>query len=169
MTSIKNIRFRTVGEWNEDDGDVLWWKLPVCEPPYAGTPFDCDFDPSYTHWTPIIVPVNHPIFDGLVTFGTMIDGGIKHKRRFTQEEKDFLMAFKALGLRDYYIARDKCGVVAAYCEKPHKNQESEVWERGAHDMMMKFYVKAPDGLASWEDEQPFSVKQALAELEDADV
>lgn len=66
-------------EWHEDDGPVLWWKFPIVEPPYVGTPLDCGrtvavqiigaddpmlqtkFDvggwPGYhTHWTRIVVP-----------------------------------------------------------------------------------------------------------------
>lgn len=27
-------------QWNEEDGTVLWWLLPVTEPPYVGTPLD---------------------------------------------------------------------------------------------------------------------------------
>ncbi len=38
-------------EWHEDHGDVLWWRLPVDEPPYAGTPLDDDFPEYMTHWT----------------------------------------------------------------------------------------------------------------------
>jgi hypothetical protein len=62
-------------EWHEDCGDVLWWKFPVNEPPYVGTPLDTgqavevvirdsvrDYKytqhvggwPGYhTHWTPL--------------------------------------------------------------------------------------------------------------------
>ncbi len=24
--------------WHDDDGDVLWWLFPICEPPYSGSP-----------------------------------------------------------------------------------------------------------------------------------
>lgn len=27
-------------DWHEDYRDVLWWRLPVCEPPYVGSPLD---------------------------------------------------------------------------------------------------------------------------------
>jgi hypothetical protein len=37
--------------WNEDDGDVLWWKFPVEEPPYCGTPLDENFPGYHTHFT----------------------------------------------------------------------------------------------------------------------
>ena len=44
-------------EWHEDDGPVLWWRFPVTEPPYVGTPLDDDFPDEYvTHWTRIVVP-----------------------------------------------------------------------------------------------------------------
>lgn len=35
--------FRPFAEWHEDHGDVLWWKLPVQEPPYLGSPIDLGF------------------------------------------------------------------------------------------------------------------------------
>ena len=44
-------------EWHEDMGDVLWWRLPVEEPPYVGSPLDMDWRsdpygtaPYYTHF-----------------------------------------------------------------------------------------------------------------------
>jgi hypothetical protein len=67
-----------LSEWDERDGDVLWWKFPIDEPPYVGTPNDLGFVvnvvittflteeksdtyvggwPGYhTHWTPIELP-----------------------------------------------------------------------------------------------------------------
>lgn len=29
---------RTLDEWTEEDGDVLWWRFPIEEPPYLGSP-----------------------------------------------------------------------------------------------------------------------------------
>jgi hypothetical protein len=42
--------------WHEEDGPVLWWKFPVVEPPYAGTPLDDDFPEYVTHWTRVQTP-----------------------------------------------------------------------------------------------------------------
>ena len=47
---------RPLEEWHEDYGDVLWWKFPIEEPPYVGSPLDCDWSGYHTHWTPIEVP-----------------------------------------------------------------------------------------------------------------
>jgi len=33
-------RARTLAEWHEDHGPVLWWRFPIEEPPYVGTPLD---------------------------------------------------------------------------------------------------------------------------------
>jgi len=33
-------RARPLAEWHEDHGPVLWWRFPVDEPPYVGTPHD---------------------------------------------------------------------------------------------------------------------------------
>lgn len=34
------MKARPLDEWNEDDGDVLWWKFPIEEAPYVGSPLD---------------------------------------------------------------------------------------------------------------------------------
>lgn len=62
---------RPLSEWHEDIGPALWWKFPIDEPPYVGTPKDLGWDigwkewtlgtfggwPGYhTHWTPIEIP-----------------------------------------------------------------------------------------------------------------
>lgn len=47
---------RPACQWHEDMGDVLWWKLPVEEPPWVGTPNDSDWRGYHTHWTPLLVP-----------------------------------------------------------------------------------------------------------------
>ena len=47
---------RPLEEWGEDYGDVLWWEFPVVEPPYVGSPLDCEWPGYHTHWTPIYVP-----------------------------------------------------------------------------------------------------------------
>lgn len=47
---------RTIDEWHEDYGDVLWWKFPIEEPPYCGTPLDDSWPDYHTHWTPIALP-----------------------------------------------------------------------------------------------------------------
>lgn len=47
---------RPLKEWHEDIGDVLWWKFPIEEPPYVGSPLDLNWPSYHTHWTPIVVP-----------------------------------------------------------------------------------------------------------------
>lgn len=37
-------RFIPASEWHDDDGDVLWYRLPVAEPPYVGSPLDTNWD-----------------------------------------------------------------------------------------------------------------------------
>lgn len=48
--------FKSLEEWHEDHGAVLWWNLPIVEPPYVGTPLDSDWPDYHTHWTPLIDP-----------------------------------------------------------------------------------------------------------------
>ena len=47
---------RPLEEWHEDYGDVLWWKFPVDEPPFVGSPLDEHWPAYHTHWTPIPIP-----------------------------------------------------------------------------------------------------------------
>lgn len=51
---------RPTAEYHEDMGPVLWWRLPIVEPPWVGTPNDIGGWPDYhTHWTPlpqVVVP-----------------------------------------------------------------------------------------------------------------
>jgi hypothetical protein len=42
--------FHPADEWNEDIGSVLWWRLPIEEPPYCGTPLDSDFESDNGEW-----------------------------------------------------------------------------------------------------------------------
>jgi hypothetical protein len=32
---------RPLSEWHEDMGPKLWWRFPIEEPPYCGSPLDC--------------------------------------------------------------------------------------------------------------------------------
>lgn len=34
------MRVRPYCDWHEDIGDVLWWRIPISEPPYLGSPLD---------------------------------------------------------------------------------------------------------------------------------
>lgn len=34
-------RPRPYCDWHEDRGDVLWWRMPISEAPYLGSPLDC--------------------------------------------------------------------------------------------------------------------------------
>ena len=47
---------RPLEEWHEDYGDVLWWKFPIEEPPYVGSPLDEKWHGYHTHWTFIPIP-----------------------------------------------------------------------------------------------------------------
>lgn len=49
---------RSLAEWGEDYGDCLWWSFPIEEPPYCGTPLDCDFPDHVTHFTRLVIPQN---------------------------------------------------------------------------------------------------------------
>lgn len=45
---------KPAADWHEEAGNVLWWKFPVSEPPYVGSPLDSEWEEGYyTHWTPL--------------------------------------------------------------------------------------------------------------------
>ena len=48
---------RLLDEYHEDFGAVLWWKFPIVEPPYLGSPLDTEWPGYHTHWTAISLPV----------------------------------------------------------------------------------------------------------------
>lgn len=52
------VEVKGLGDWHEDDGNVLWWNFPIDEPPYAGTPLDDSFPEYKTHWTRFETPRN---------------------------------------------------------------------------------------------------------------
>lgn len=56
QTIARQREARTIDEWHEDFGDVLWWTFPIEEPPYCGSPLDMDWPDYLTHWTPIVIP-----------------------------------------------------------------------------------------------------------------
>ena len=43
---------RTLAQYHEDFGVVTWWRFPVDEPAWIGTPNDDDWPGYHTHWTP---------------------------------------------------------------------------------------------------------------------
>lgn len=43
---------RPLKEWHEDYGDVVWWKFPVQEAGFIGSPLDSAWPGYHTHWTP---------------------------------------------------------------------------------------------------------------------
>lgn len=53
VEEVKRLRkLHPIDAYHEDIGNVLWWRVPIQEPPYCGTPLDEDFpDDYYTHWS----------------------------------------------------------------------------------------------------------------------
>jgi hypothetical protein len=50
---------KSIEDWDEEDGDCLWWCFPIVEAPYCGSPLDCDFPDYVTHYTKF----NYPLID----------------------------------------------------------------------------------------------------------
>lgn len=45
---------RHIDDWDEEeDGTVLWWKWPIDEPPYVGSPLWGDWPGYHEHWMPL--------------------------------------------------------------------------------------------------------------------
>lgn len=56
VAGLKAKEPRPLAEWQESDGAVLWWRFPVVEAPYCGTPNTDGWPGYHTHWTALIVP-----------------------------------------------------------------------------------------------------------------
>jgi hypothetical protein len=53
-TTLLNLRrARPRDEWEWENGDVLWWRFPVVEPPFVGHMGNENFPDYVTHWTPL--------------------------------------------------------------------------------------------------------------------
>lgn len=50
---VEMLTARPIDQWHEDHGPALWWRFPIEEPPYSGTPLDDDWPGYHTHWSPI--------------------------------------------------------------------------------------------------------------------
>jgi hypothetical protein len=64
--------------WHDDDGPVLWWRFPIAEPPYCGTPGDSEWpdeEGCFTHWTRLALPDDsmYRADAGLATVSTPIN------------------------------------------------------------------------------------------------
>ncbi len=59
--AISELNFLTkihrLDEWHVDYGSVLWWRLPIDEEPYIGTPLDSDWPGYHTHWSRLPSPL----------------------------------------------------------------------------------------------------------------
>lgn len=53
---VPDLAIHMADEWGEEDGDVLWWRFPIVEPPYCGSPLDDDWPGYHTHWSRFEVP-----------------------------------------------------------------------------------------------------------------
>lgn len=49
-------RARPLADWHQDMGNVLWWRFPIDEPPYVGSPRCSDWPGYHTHFTPLLLP-----------------------------------------------------------------------------------------------------------------
>lgn len=52
VTQETRLVARPLTDWHEDYGFVTWWKFPVSEPSYIGSPLCSDWPGYHTHWTP---------------------------------------------------------------------------------------------------------------------
>jgi hypothetical protein len=58
---------RPEDEYHEDMGAVLWWRFPIDEPPYCGSPLDSEWPGYHTHFTPLgpmPIPANNTKEEG---------------------------------------------------------------------------------------------------------
>ena len=49
---VEGMEARPLAEYHEDYGFVVWWKFPMDEPAWIGSPNCSDWPGYHTHWTP---------------------------------------------------------------------------------------------------------------------
>ena len=83
----------------------------------------------------------------------------KPKPKLAEDEKVILKNFPK---KYKWIARDKCGTICAFIDKPHKNRLG--WSGNFFDVLVFFehlfkFIK-------WEDKEPYSIEELLGEEND---
>lgn len=59
-----SLKLYPIDEWGEEDGDVLWWRLPVEEPPQVTSPISSDWTENYyTHYSKLPFVWTHPEYE----------------------------------------------------------------------------------------------------------
>lgn len=87
------------------------------------------------------------------------------KRELTENERDILKAYKALGYT--YIAADSIGCVRAYTSKPQKSER--MWSNISINCEVSNVCKIEKffgGIVSWEDEEPAEIEDLLKKWEE---
>lgn len=86
------------------------------------------------------------------------------KRELTENERNIIKAFKALGFN--YIAVDDIGYVYVYVNKPQKGERT--WFGSPRNYGAKAVCETKkffDSIVSWEDEEPAKIEDLLKEVE----
>lgn len=86
------------------------------------------------------------------------------KRELTEDERNILKAYKALGYT--YIAVDDIGYVCVYANKPRKGERT--WFNAPRNYGAKAVCETKKffgGIVSWEDEEPTKIEDLLKEVE----
>ena len=77
---------RPIEEYHEDMGPVLWWKFPIEEPPYVGTPNDLGFTVEADILICLRTHADPAGVDGVTTIRRDIGGWPGYHTHFTMIE-----------------------------------------------------------------------------------
>ena len=66
------IEVKPLAEWNEEYGEVVWWKFPVEEPAWIGSPIATDGPDYHTHWTAHPLIPEEPAHHNAIIRGALV-------------------------------------------------------------------------------------------------
>lgn len=75
---------RPIAEYHEDMGTVLWWKFPVVEPPYVGSPLDCGREVEVTIESSMATRLGQAGKSSSFSFVRMVGGWPGYHTHFTK-------------------------------------------------------------------------------------
>ena len=77
------MKARPIDEYHEDMGTVLWWKFPIEEPPYVGSPNDVGREVEVTIEASMATRVGQVGKDSSYSFSRMVGGWPGYHTHFT--------------------------------------------------------------------------------------
>ena len=79
---------------------------------------------------------------------------IKKIKKPTEDDLAVLKYVKLCGAK--YVAKDECGDIFMYFQRPYKYKNYETWTNNDKDYLL---INAPISFISWEDDEPVCIER----------